>query len=85
MPRAEKICWSFNKSKKHLRGVIKDQLVFQWFPDGGGQVKYYPATRKAIWSSEKFSLEPLADIKENDIKLKVQEYFKEHWDALQKL
>lgn len=82
MPRASKIIWTFNGSQKHLRGTIDDQLVFQWFHEGGGQVKYYPAIRKAIWNSDIFSLEPLLNTKINNVKNKVEEYFKEHWNAL---
>jgi len=82
MPRANKITWTFNESQKHLRGTIDGQLVFQWFHEGGGQLKYYPATRKALWSSDIFALEPLLNTKINNIKNKVEEYFKEHWNAL---
>jgi hypothetical protein len=83
MPRADKVTWSFNSSGKHLRGVIGDEIVLQWFHEGGGQLKYYPGIKKANWISDTFTLEPIEKKLGSYLTVdKVKKYFKEKWNAL---
>lgn len=82
MPRADKVTWSFNESGKHLRGMIGDELVLQWFHEGGGQIKYYPTLKKANWMSDEFVLEPLNKKPASHLNIKVEKYFKEKWNGL---
>jgi len=83
MPRPDKVKWAFNESKKHLRGTINNELVLQWFHEGGGQLKYYPSIKKANWISNTFTLEPVPEKPESNLIIKAEQYFKEKWDGLQ--
>jgi hypothetical protein len=72
---------------KQVGGALVD-LVEQWKrvvsleQDGqsGGQLKYYPLAKDALWASERFRLEPIpANRRTIDLAAKAQMYFPELW------
>lgn len=85
LPNPENLRWYFANTKnkkssgKSLRADDKNGLLFEWYGESGGQLKYYPLIRDAIWSSELFRLEPLNKTIEQGIVAKVAAYFPELW------
>jgi hypothetical protein len=85
-PELSLITWKFtvrNKDKTeiigNLRGYDPDGMLFEWYGDSGGQLKYYPHVKTARWSSDRFKLEPLAHSNENGVLEKVKRYFPDLW------
>ena len=68
---------------KHLRGNDPLGVLFQWYGDSGGQLKYYPLVTDATWESDKFELEPLPSDREHGVLHKVANYFPVQWAAVQ--
>ncbi len=64
---------------RHLRGDDASGTLFEWYGESGGQLKYYPLAKTAIWSSERFRLEPLKNV-QHGILTKVAEYFPQLWE-----
>jgi len=75
-----------NECRSELsRRVIGDDAtgtLFEWYGESGGQLKYYPAADAALWSSDRFRLEPLGNI-EHGILAKAAAYFPQKWQAVQ--
>jgi len=73
---------SWEVTGRRLIGRDATGVLFEWYGLAGGQLKYYPLVDKAIWTSQRFQLEPLPL---NDmgygILRKVSEYFPELWSA----
>lgn len=86
MPDPEKIKWYFptvgNQSEilaRRLTGNDETGALFEWYGESGGQLKYYPLAKDALWTSEQFQLEPLKKDTEYGILEKVAMYFPELW------
>lgn len=86
MPDPDQINWYFpsleNKSgalARRLRGDDETGPLFEWYGESGGQLKYYPLAKNALWTSERFQLEPLRKDAEYGLLEKVAMYFPELW------
>jgi hypothetical protein len=64
-----------------LCGADDTGVIFEWYGTSGGQLKYYPLARTAIWISDIFRLEPLpsSDEIEYGIVAKAKTYFLTKW------
>lgn len=64
----------------HLRGENDQGILFEWYGESGGQLKYYPTATSAIWQSDLFELEEL-QIEGDGIVLlrKAEAYFPQLW------
>jgi hypothetical protein len=83
MPNPRDLNWYFPVNRRgelgrRLAGDDETGTLFEWYGESGGQLKYYPLASNAIWISEIFQLEPLADI-EYGILNKAASYFPEKW------
>jgi hypothetical protein len=83
MPNPRSLNWYFPTKKRggegrRLAGDDDAGTLFEWYGESGGQLKYYPPANTAKWVSEKFQLEPLADI-EYGILNKAAAYFPDKW------
>lgn len=59
------------------------RALIELYADSGGQLKYYPSVDKAIWQSDIFTLEPLADAEDGySIMNKAKAYFPEKWEPV---
>ena len=91
-PDPDRLFWHFPAVKKqgtetparHLRAEDDTGTLFEWYGESGGQLKYYPPVQQAIWSSERFRLQPLA-AGEHGLLSKVAAYFPELWRAANEL
>ncbi len=81
IPKPDALKWYFPTSRC-LKGDDKDGTLFEWYGESGGQLKYYPLARNAIWCSEPFSLEPIKDLK-GGILAKVSTYFPKLWNKVE--
>ena len=85
LPAADSLVWHFPVDEKKktvsntLRGSDGSGRVFEWFSGSGGQLKYYPEAKSALWKSAKFRLQPLPTGIENGIMAKAKEYFPDLW------
>jgi len=86
MPDPKQINWYFpnfrNESGVLARRLIGDDeagALFEWYGESGGQLKYYPLAQNALWTSERFQLEPLKKDAEYGLLEKVAMYFPELW------
>ena len=73
-----RIIWRF-KSAKCLSGYDPDEpskVLFDWYGLSGGQLKYYPKTTKALYSSNPFTL---IEAKKQTITDKAKQYWPEEW------
>ena len=65
---------------KRLRGGLGGATIFEWYGESGGQLKYYPLAKTALWASDRFQLEPLPGDKiGNGIRAKAADYYPELW------
>ena len=83
---SDKINWYFpvvgNESKilaRRLNGDDATGSLFEWYGESGGQLKYYPLAKNAVWASERFQLESLRKNVEYGILEKVATYFPDLW------
>lgn len=89
LPDPVKLRWYYPKNKVkgkiqiagHLNGDDENGgRVFEWYSRSGGQLKYYPLAKDAVWASEKFQLEPIpSDKSAIGLTTKAQMYFPELW------
>lgn len=86
MPDPDQINWYFptfgNESgvlARRLTGNDGTGALFEWYGESGGQLKYHPPAKNALWASERFQLEPLRKDAEYGILEKVAMYFPELW------
>jgi hypothetical protein len=63
-----------------LKGDNDTGTIIEWYGESGGQLKYYPLERNAVWQSDVFTLEPLTP-GEYGIAKKAEVYFPEKWRA----
>jgi hypothetical protein len=61
-----------------LKANDNSGMLFEWYGESGGQLKYYPLAVNAIWSSGRFQLEPLKNVG-HGILAKVAAYFPQLW------
>ncbi len=69
-------------SKGKLRLVGAEPLgavLFEWYGESGGQLKYYPRVSDAVWQSEEFKLEPLP-VGKYGLLNKAAQYFPNLWE-----
>lgn len=64
-----------------LCGADDSGVVFEWYGQSGGQLKYYPLVRNSIWTSKIFQLEPLPSLEnmKYGIIAKTKSYFPTQW------
>ena len=78
MPDARTLSWSVEGQR--LIGKDKEGVLIEWYGHSGGQLKYYPLVKKAVWVSELFSLEPLPKKSEDyGVLHKVMDYYPALW------
>lgn len=90
LPAPDDLMWSFPDTirsgeriqGRRLVGLHQDHKLLEWYGQSGGQLKYYPLTKDAIWQSELFTLEPLPDNAGSShiLLTKIQSYFPGLWD-----
>lgn len=80
LPNPKSLTWYFPTTGRgrRLRGDDKHGNLFEWYGESGGQLKYYPLAKTALWASNRFRLEPLQNI-EHGILSKVSAYFPQQW------
>ncbi len=76
LPTPETLFWE--AAGRRLIGRDDDGVLIEWYGHSGGQLKYYPFSYDAIWSSEVFQLEPLPE-GDYGLKWRVREYFPDLW------
>jgi hypothetical protein len=65
---------------KRLIGRDDTGIVFEWYGESGGQLKYYPLAENALWQSRLFKLEPLPSEQSLSILVKkARGYFPDKW------
>lgn len=92
LPNPNALRWYFplkkdsNEPANRLCGVDNTGVIFEWYGQSGGQLKYYPLVRNAIWSSKVFQLEPLPSLEnmKYGIIAKTQSYFPIQWQETEK-
>jgi hypothetical protein len=84
LPNPYELSWQFPNKKggegRRLAAHDKTGLLFEWYGESGGQLKYHPLASSSAWSSEVFRLQPLGNIEYGILK-KVAAYFPQEWAA----
>jgi hypothetical protein len=84
LPDPATLTWEFPLVRgavgRSLRGRDATGLLFEWYGESGGQLKYYPLIANATWQSPVFTLEPLV-VGDYGIRKKAEVYFPERWVA----
>lgn len=86
LPNPARLMWIFPKAARRggarlarrLAGNTASGIVFEWYGESGGQLKYYPLASAAIWASDRFRLEPLTNT-EHGILRRAAQYFPALW------
>lgn len=86
-PPADALRWEFparvrggQPATGNLRAVDEtDALIFEWYGESGGQLKYYPPLTTARWVSPIFALEPIPPYQQYGILAKAAQYFPDLW------
>ena len=81
LPKPDTLRWYF-PTKRCLRGDDQNGTLFEWYGESGGQLKYYPLSKKAVWRSPQFQLEPIKNAKQG-LLAKAAAYFPEAWKQAQ--
>lgn len=80
------VCYISNRANgsetTRLVGRNHEGVLYEWYGESGGQLKFYPQVTSAIWKSEKFRLEPLPQNVEEGIIAKAQTYFPNQWSKV---
>lgn len=86
LPDPRGLTWEFPTASERgaavsntLHGIDSNGRVLEWYSGSGGQLKYYPEAKNALWQSDKFRLQPLPGDIENGIMAKAKEYFTDLW------
>lgn len=66
-----------------LVGSIDEHVLYEWYGESGGQLKYYPYISEVLWQSEKFRLEPLPSHVKEGVIAKAEAYFPKQWSKIQ--
>lgn len=67
---------------RHLRGTDSKGVIFEWYGESSGQLKYYPLAETALWESSQFRLEPIPAGQEHGVLHKARLYFTQRWENL---
>lgn len=90
LPDGKQLDWQWRLSNRRRDGVQTQALVatdsdastvIEWYANSGGQLKYYPSTQQALWSSPEFILEELDGDNRGLLVEKVRTYFPGKWPA----
>lgn len=87
LPNPKSLEWQFpieqrrgiQERARRLRGSDDTGVVFEWYGESGGQLKYYPSETWAVWKSDQFQLEPLRSDGQYGILAKAAAYFPSKW------
>ena len=86
LPNPSCLSWKFPiKTRKgkaligNLQGRDSKGVIFEWYGDSGGQLKYYPLAENALWESGRFRLEPIPSGQEHRVLYKARNYFPGKW------
>lgn len=95
LPDPTRLRWYFpvkmtkegEKPADRLCGAHENGVIFEWYGQLGGQLKYYPLASNAIWASHIFQLEPLPSLENMryGILAKTQTYFPTQWQKVAEL
>jgi len=93
LPKVTSLKWDFpsvtskgkERTGRRLRGQDKLGTIIEWYGESGGQLKYYPLVKNALWKSEIFQLEPLPEnwYEKHGTLAKAQDYFPARWKSLE--
>jgi hypothetical protein len=93
LPEPTELNWDFpvryekgeKKFSRRLRGQDSHGTLFEWYGESGGQLKYYPFTSHALWTSEIFRLQelPIDWYQKHGIETKARDYFPDFWKGLE--
>lgn len=83
LPASKSLRWHF-PTLRCLKGDDGSGTVFEWYGESGGQLKYYPLAKDAIWTSKRFQLEPLPDSVNHSLLYKAAMYFPALWSKVSK-
>jgi len=81
LPDPASLQWEF--SGRRLIGKDALGVLFEWYGESGGQLKYYPLVINAQWKSSIFRLQPLPpgiDL-EHGVLVKAKSYFPDLWEV----
>lgn len=69
---------------RRVRGQDTSGIIFEWYGESGAQLKYYPRSEEATWSSPIFQLEPLPlPPSAYGLLARVKQYFPKQWEAVE--
>lgn len=84
LPDPDSLRWYFAEADGELGRCLKGDdntgTIIEWYGESGGQLKYYPLAKNAVWQSDVFTLEPLTP-GEYGIAKKAEVYFPEKWGS----
>lgn len=88
LPDPSSLTWIFPTTKRkgeertgNLQGSDSKGVMFEWYGDSGGQLKYYPLVENAVWESSKFRLETIPAGQEHGILNRARTYFPVQWQS----
>lgn len=92
LPEPDSLEWHFptlavkegsRRAARHLRATDSDGgVIFEWYGESGGQLKYYPLAENALWESSRFRLELIPPGQEHGVLRKARTYFPIQWRDL---
>jgi transcriptional regulator with XRE-family HTH domain len=77
LPEPTSLKWEV--TSRRLVAYDQEGVLFEWYGLSGGQFKYYPLVKNALWQSEQFNLESLPTDLELGLQHKAKIYFPEKW------
>lgn len=81
LPEPNKLSWEV--AGRRLIGRDGEGILFEWYGFSGGQLKYYPLAKNALWQSSVFQLEPLPTDLDFSVRYKAATYFPALWSRIQ--
>jgi len=86
LPDPTRLHWHFSETNdsRCLKGDDSHGTLFEWYGESGGQLKYYPLDKTALWASSVFKLEPLPQ-NTHGILSKAAMYFPRQWAKSERL
>ncbi|MBI2859507.1 MAG: hypothetical protein HYX90_10550 [Chloroflexi bacterium] len=84
LPDPSSLKWYFStpsaRSSGHLNGDDdREGHLFEWYGESGGQLKYYPHFKDALWHSSVFKLAPIVTKSTITLSEKASTYFPKLW------
>lgn len=73
------------KLARSIRANDESGLLIEWYGESGGQLKYYPLVKDAMWASDQFMLEPLPKDLPHVVLAKARDYFPEKWARTERI